>query len=248
VPKNQVDMKIAVLSDIHGNLDAFREVLQDLDHFRVDQVICLGDTIGYGPEPEETIRLIQQRAIPSVMGNHEMAVVKPQLQEWFNPLARESIQKTQALLSAETLLYISSLPSSQVIGRFRFVHGCPPSSPFIYLYQVSESRLMEIFRKSAEWIIFVGHTHNLRLISYDGHAIIKTPLRQGTVLLSDQNRYIVNAGSVGQPRDGNNAAKYVIVDTVAQSLEVRFVPYDIASVYRKIMDAGFPKSHAERLW
>lgn len=241
-------MRIAVLSDIHGNLDAFLEVLKDMDRFRVDQLICLGDMIGYGPEPEETIRLIRKRAIPSVMGNHEMAVLKPQLQEWFNPLARESIQKTQTLLSAETLLFIRGLPNSHVIGRFRFVHGCPPSSPFIYLHQVSESRLMEIFRKSAEWIIFVGHTHNLSLISYDGLAIVKNPMREGIVPLNEQNSYIVNAGSVGQPRDGNNAAKYVILDTLAHSLEVRFVPYDIAAVYRKIMDAGLPKSHAKRLW
>jgi predicted phosphodiesterase len=241
-------MKIAVLSDIHGNLDAFREVLRDMDRVRVDQVICLGDMIGYGPEPEETIRMIRERAIPCVMGNHEMAVVKPQLQEWFNPQARESIQKTQTLLSAETLLYIHGLPSSRISEGFRFVHGCPPNSPFIYLYQLSESRLMEIFRKSAEWIIFVGHTHNLKLICFDGHAIVQKPLRQGIIPLNAQNSYIVNAGSVGQPRDGNNAAKYVIVDTLAHSLEVRFVPYDIAAVYQKIIDAGLPKSHAERLW
>ena len=241
-------MKIAVLSDIHGNLDAFREVLRDMDRFRVDQVICLGDMIGYGPEPEETLRLIQERAIPCVKGNHEMAVVKPQLQEWFNPPAQESIQKTQAMLSAEALSFICGLPSSRIIDRFRFVHGCPPNSPFIYLYQLSESRLMEIFRKSTEWIIFVGHTHNLKLICFDGREIVHKPMRQGIVSLSDQSRYIVNAGSVGQPRDGSNAAKYVIWDTQARSLEVRFVAYDIAAVYRKILDAGLPKSHAERLW
>ncbi|MBI5592822.1 MAG: metallophosphoesterase family protein [Deltaproteobacteria bacterium] len=241
-------MRIAVLSDIHGNLDAFREVLRDMDRFRVDQVICLGDMIGYGPEPEETIRLICERAIPCVMGNHEMAVVKPQLQEWFNPQARESIQKTKALLSSETLLYIHGLPSSRIIEGFQFVHGCPPNSPFIYLYQLSESSLIKIFQKSAERIIFVGHTHNLKLIRFDGHSVVKNPLRQGIIPLNAQDKYIVNAGSVGQPRDGNNAAKYVIADTLAHSLEVRFVPYDIAAVYRKILDAGLPKSHAERLW
>ncbi len=241
-------MRLAVLSDIHGNLDAFREVLRDMNRFRVDQVICLGDAIGYGPQPEETIRLIRERAIASVMGNHEMAVVKPRLQEWFNPDAQDSIRITQTLLSAETLLYIRGLPSSRIIEEFRFVHGCPPNSPFIYLFQLSESRLLDIFRKSAEWIIFVGHTHNLKLVAFDGHAVVKKSLRQGIVPLSAQHRYIVNAGSVGQPRDGNNAAKYVIVDTLALSLEVRFVPYDIAAVYRKIIDAGLPKSHAERLW
>jgi predicted phosphodiesterase len=241
-------MRLAVISDIHGNLDAFREVLRDMNRFRVDQVICLGDSIGYGPEPEETVRLIRERAIASVMGNHEMAVVKPQLQEWFNPDAQDSIRKTRTMLSAETLLYVHDLPSSRIIEGFRFVHGCPPNSPFIYLFQLSESRLMEIFQKSAEWIIFVGHTHNLKLVSFDGYTVVRKALHQGIASLSGQNRYIVNAGSVGQPRDGNNAAKYVIVDTIALSLEVRFVPYDIAAVYQKIIDAGLPKSHAERLW
>lgn len=241
-------MRIAAISDIHGNLDAFREVLRDMGRFQVDQVICLGDMIGYGPEPEETIRLIRERGIPGVMGNHEMAVVKPQLQEWFNPQARESIRKTLTLLSAETLSYIHGLPSSRVVEGFRFVHGCPPNSPFIYLYQLSESRLMEILQKSLERIVFVGHTHNLKLIRFDGKAIVEKTLHQGIIPLSDQSSYIVNAGSVGQPRDGNNTAKYVIVDTLACSLEVRFVPYDIAAVYRKIIDAGLPKSHAERLW
>lgn len=241
-------MKIAVLSDIHGNLDALRQVLQDLDHFRVDQVICLGDMIGYGPEPEQTVRLIQERAIAGVIGNHEMAVIKPQLQAWFNPQARESIQITQKLISAETLLYIRGLPSSRIVEGFRFVHGCPPNSPFIYLYQQSEKRLRNILQKSAEWIIFVGHTHNLKLIGFNGQSVIQQPLHQGIIPLSAQSNYIVNAGSVGQPRDGNNAAKYVIVDTVAYSLEVRYVPYDIAAVYQKIIDAGLPKSHAERLW
>jgi predicted phosphodiesterase len=241
-------MRFAVLSDIHGNLDALREVLRDMDRFRVDQVFCLGDTIGYGPQPEETMQLIQERDIPSVMGNHEMALVKPQLQEWFNPQAQESIRITRTMLSDETLLYLQGLPSSRIIEKFRFVHGCPPNSPFIYLYQLSESRLLEIFRKSIEWIIFVGHTHNLKLISFDGQTVVRKPLRQGIISLSDQSRYIVNAGSVGQPRDGNNAAKYVIMDTLAPSLEVRFVPYDIAAVFRKIIDAGLPKSHAERLW
>jgi diadenosine tetraphosphatase ApaH/serine/threonine PP2A family protein phosphatase len=107
---------------------------------------------------------------------------------------------------------------------------------------------MEILQKSLERIIFVGHTHNLKLIRFDGKAIVEIPLHQGIIPLSDQSSYIVNAGSVGQPRDGNNTAKYVIVDTLACSLEVRFVPYDIAAVYRKIIDAGLPKSHAERLW
>jgi predicted phosphodiesterase len=241
-------MRIAVLSDIHGNMDALQNVLQDMDHQQVDQRFCLGDMIGYGPEPEETVQLVRKSAIPSVMGNHEMAVVKPRIQEWFNPEARESIQKTILMLSADTVSYLQGLPNWLVVDRFRFVHGSPPNSPFIYIYQLSENRLKEVLQRSDEWVIFIGHTHDLRIISFDGQGIVRKPLARGTVSLSLQNRYIVNAGSVGQPRDGNNAAKYVIVDTQAQTLEVRFVPYNIAVVYQKILGAGLPKSHAERLW
>lgn len=241
-------MRLAVVSDIHGNLDAFTEVLRDADRFRVDRLMCLGDMIGYGPEPEETVRLIQVRDIPSVSGNHEMAVIDPQVQLWFNPEARISIRKTLSMLSPGTLSYIHCLPAFRVLDQFHFVHGAPPDSPYIYLFQLSESRLLDIFQESTARIIFVGHTHNLKIIQFDGGTITHELLRQGVTTLSRKNRYIVNAGSVGQPRDGNNAAKYVILDTEADTLEVRFVPYDIAAVYRKIIEAGLPRSHAERLW
>jgi predicted phosphodiesterase len=240
-------MKLAVVSDIHGNLDAFQAALQDIEGQNVDQTVSLGDMVGYGPEPEETLKLVQERGISSVSGNHELAVLKPHVRKWFNQLARESIQKTAAIISENSIGYLNTLPDFRIIPPFRFVHGAPPDSPFIYLFQLSESRLLEIFEQSDEWIIFVGHTHHLRLIAYDGQQIIYKRLGQGITRLSTEYKYIVNAGSVGQPRDGNNHAKYVIMDISAKTLEVRFVSYDIASVCRKIISAGFPRYHADRL-
>ena len=240
-------MRLSVISDIHGNLDAFREILQDMASLNVDQTVCLGDMIGYGPEPEQILRLVQELNISSVRGNHEMAVIKPRLQNWFNPQARASIQKTITLLTPESLDYLQRLPNWLVIHPFRFVHGKPPASPLIYLFNVSEKQLRHIFNKMSEWITFVGHTHLLKLIAFDGLNVVHLPLCSGKIHLCPQKKYIVNAGSVGQPRDGNNAAKYVIVDSEACTLEVRFVAYDAKAVYRKIIMAGLPVTHAERL-
>lgn len=240
-------MRIAILSDIHGNLDAFKNVLKDMKGLSADRAVCLGDSIGYGPEPEGTIKLIMKSGISCVKGNHEMALTEPKLQKWFNPAALESINKSIKMLSPESISYLSQLQSSLVINQFRFVHGCPPDSYLIYLFQLSETKMKKIFQESGEWISFVGHTHDLKLITFINHNVIHKPLHQGIVHLNPEAKYIINVGSVGQPRDVNNAAKYVIFDTSASTLDVRFVPYDVSLVYKKIIAAGLPRVHAERL-
>jgi predicted phosphodiesterase len=241
-------MKVAIISDIHGNLDAFRQVLNDIDASGVDAVVCLGDNVGYGPEPEQVIRQVRERNIPCVMGNHELAVLDNEHLNWFNPTARRSLQQTMTLLSEESFNYISGMKSSLVIYESRFVHGFPPDSMNIYLFQVSKDVLEKTFREMKEKICFVGHTHELNLIGFDNKISQYISLGKGTVTLHKDRKYIVNVGSVGQPRDRNNNAKYVIWNTGEDSLEVRFVPYDIAAVVSKIMAAGLPQVHADRLW
>jgi diadenosine tetraphosphatase ApaH/serine/threonine PP2A family protein phosphatase len=141
------------------------------------------------------------------------------------------------------------MKSSLVIYQSRFVHGFPPDSTDIYLFQVPNDILNQTFKKMKERLCFVGHTHELKLIGFDGKISQRIPLKEGTVNHLDLDRkYIINVGSVGQPRDGNNNAKYVIWNTSEDTLEVRFVPYDIASVVGKIIAAGLPKVHADRLW
>lgn len=240
-------MRLAVLSDIHGNLEAFLQVLNDLESCHIDRVVCLGDMIGYGPEPEAVVRLIQERAIPALLGNHESALLDPDRLEWFNPICRESLNHTRTFLSNETMDYLGSLRPNRIEGDSLFVHGCPPDSVFTYLFELSESELEDLFKERPESRFFVGHTHDLLLITYDGSTISSEPLGKKTVHFKGTNRYLINVGSVGQPRDGNNQAKYIIWDDQAQSLEVRFVPYDIARTARKIIDLGFPAYHARRL-
>jgi predicted phosphodiesterase len=242
-------MRVAIISDIHGNLDAFGQVLNDIDASGIDTVVCLGDNVGYGPEPEQVIRQVRARKIPCVMGNHERAVSDRAHLNWFNPSARISLQKTITMLSEESINYINGMKSSLVVYQSRFVHGFPPDSTDIYLFQVPNHTLNQTFKEMKERLCFVGHTHELKLIGFDGKVSRRIPLKKEIVTHLDNDRkYIINVGSVGQPRDGNNNAKYVIWNTSEDSLEVRFVPYDIAAVVGKILAAGLPKVHADRLW
>jgi len=241
-------MRTAVISDIHGNYDAFEQVLVDIDRARIDHIHCLGDNIGYGPEPEEVVHRIRSLEIPSVIGNHELAVREPHHLESFNPRAKSSVLQTIELLSPETIQFIADLEPARVEGVCRFVHGFPPDSPLTYLFQISEKKLRGVFARLAETICFVGHTHELEMIGYDGNRVVSRSIRKGVHPITAGDQYIINVGSVGQPRDGSNPAKYVIWDSTDGTIEVRYVPYDIDKVAQKIIAAGFPKSHAMRLY
>ncbi len=242
------NMRLAIISDIHGNLEAFSQVLADVDRAEVDGIASLGDNIGYGPDPEEVVHLIRERNIPSVMGNHELAVVDTTCLDCMNPSARQSLVLTKQLLSPGTVDYIDTLTHSMTFHKSLCVHGCPPDSVITYLFQLTTSQFKELFLAMEAKICFVGHTHYPQIISFDGEEIASFPLREGELTLQKNLQYFINVGSVGQPRDGNNNAKYVIWDTSSQSIEMRFIPYDIATTARKILEVGFPESNATRLW
>lgn len=241
-------MRLAILSDIHGNYDALLQVLKDVEAQRVDQMVCLGDCVGYGPEPEQVITEVRNRDLATVMGNHELALLDRKQLSWFNPLAGESLRKTRKMLSAESLNFIHRLPSSLIVAGTRYVHGYPPDSARTYLFQKSIQALRETFDTLEERICIIGHTHDLALVRFDGKHVDRLRLDCGVEELHPDHKYIINIGSVGQPRDGNNNAKYVIWEPDANRIEVRFVPYDIARVVAKIEAAGLPEVHGRRLW
>jgi predicted phosphodiesterase len=240
-------LNIAIISDIHGNFEALRMVLADIDALGV-KCICLGDCIGYGPEPEAVITEIRRREISTIIGNHEQALFDHRHLAWFNPLAQKSLEKTVTMLSAASIDYLKQLPSNIVTDHYLGVHGYPPDSVRTYLFQKTSDALIKTFKATNQPIFFVGHTHDLELISFDGLQIKRTPLINEKVILNPQYRYIVNVGSVGQPRDGNNNAKYALYDSSCYELEIRFIPYDIATTVAKIKAVGMPETHANRLW
>lgn len=240
-------MRIALLSDIHGNLDAFEAVLRDLKARGVDWAYSLGDNIGYGAQPEEAVRLLRERGIPSVLGNHELAAKQPETLAWFNPAARRSLALTLGWLAPEDRAFLAALPPFLSVHGVRLVHGVPPDSPTTYLFEIPLDELGDRFASFPERICFVGHTHLLGLHRLEGGKVREEELGPGEHPLDPQGRYLVNVGSVGQPRDGDPRAKYAIWDAGRGVLEIRCVPYDAAAAAAKILARGLPAEHARRL-
>lgn len=241
-------MRLAIISDIHGNLEAFKEVLADIEKSRVNEIISLGDNVGYGPEPEPIVQLLHDRRIPSVMGNHELALTVSGYYKKINPSAKKSIDLTRKLITPATLQFCTSLPKAMIRQDSLCVHGSPPDSVTRYLFEPDQDAIKLLFRAFHEPICFFGHTHLLKLYSYDQDICKKEPLPEGVTALEPRKRYLVNAGSVGQPRDDNNQAKYLIWDKAAKTLEVRFIPYNIRITAEKILELGFPEYNAVRLY
>jgi predicted phosphodiesterase len=241
-------MRTAVISDIHGNLEALNQVWKDIGRARIDSLICLGDCVGYGPEPEEVVQAIRSRHIPCILGNHELGLLDPSYLEWFNPPTRVSLQITRRLLSADSLNYFEELKPLGFHRGCRYVHGFPPDSITTYLYEVPDAEIKRLLNALPERICFIGHTHDLHIIAVQANSLEYLPVSRGIVHLAADKKYLINGGSVGQPRDGTNHAKYVIWDDQAATLEIRFVTYDIARTAEKIRTLGFPAYNAERLW
>ena len=239
-------MRIAIISDIHGNATAFERVLADIETCGTNHVFCLGDNVGYGPEPETVVNMLRQHDIASVMGNHELAVSNPEFLAWFNPAARLSLEKTMDMISSENLNYLSALPGFMTAFNCRFVHGFPPDSITKYLFEIHPVEMETIMAEMVEPLCFIGHTHELTALVYQNESVDMNPLRRH-MRLDPACKYIINAGSVGQPRDGSSEAKYVIYDDREHSLEVRYVPYDVNDTIDKIYAANLPKQHALRL-
>ncbi len=239
-------MKIAVISDIHGNLEAFNAVMDDIGNREIDDIICLGDIIGYGPDPEAVVRRIRDLKIKTIMGNHELGLFDEKERRMFNATALKGVAITESLLSRESMDFLQRLPDNRIDHGCCFVHGFPPDDNNTYLFQKSNKALSKVFQTLDQDLVFVGHTHELEIDAWDGKRVERWSLAQEEVDL-DREKYIINAGSVGQPRDGDNRAKYIIWDQEKRIITVRFVAYDIKSTADKIIKLGFPKFYASRL-
>lgn len=241
-------MRLAFISDIHANLQAFQAVLADIETQQAAEIYSLGDNIGYGPQPEEVTLLLRQRNIVSTMGNHEYALLAPTYYKSLNPSAQKSISITRQLISDDTLRFIASLPPYLIIHGCRCVHGCPPDSIVRYLYAPSDERLLRLLHFFPESLCFFGHTHNLAIYALDSDGTIeKRRLKQEKLVFDEKRRAIINIGSVGQPRDGDYNAKYLLYDSEEHSAEIRYVPYDSTETKERILALGFPEFNALRL-
>ncbi len=241
-------MRIAIIADIHANLAAFEAVLEDIDSRAISEILCLGDIIGYGPDPEEVVREIRKREIVSVMGNHEYALINKEYCNRLNPDPKRSLELTLPMLSPESIAYIASLEPVQVHNGVRLVHGCPPRSPTAYLFFPSRLMLDKILLSFPEPLCFYGHTHTLNFFEEGLPPEKGLEVGLGTYRLHRQKRYIINPGSVGQPRDGiNNHAKYLIWDQDKEVVIYRDVQYDVMRTVNRLRQLNFPSFNSDRL-
>lgn len=242
-------MRFAVISDIHGNLQAFEKVLDDIDSMDIDKIYSLGDNINYGANSNEVIGLLIEKQISSVIGNHENAAVDISYQKWFSDNATKSIDITRRQLTKQSIEYIDELPDFLIENHCHFVHGIPPADFSTYIEYCNNDELVDIFRNLKAKIAFVGHTHIPLCFEYSDNKIKRKLLVRKPIKLNRDAKYIINPGSVGQPRDNDPyvRAKYVVVDFTDFTVELRHVDYDYNTAMKTIIKAGYPRSNADRL-
>jgi diadenosine tetraphosphatase ApaH/serine/threonine PP2A family protein phosphatase len=207
----------------------------------VERILVLGDTVGYGPDPNAVIDRLRAVRAKAVLGNHDQAMLDPSVLDWFNPQAAAAARWTQTVLTPGSRRYLASLPKYGRIGRHRFVHGSP-RKPYLWEYILEELQALEILlRLGARWCFF-GHTHLPRIFTEEGEQVPKSG--EWIALPSSA---LVNPGSVGQPRDGNPNAAFAVVDLGRSAVRFERVPYDVATTQAKIRDAGLPEVEGARL-
>ena len=237
-------MRYAILSDIHGNLEALRAVLADADG-RADAVLCLGDTVGYGADPLPCVELVAERAQAIVGGNHEHAVTGRMDLRWFNRHARVAAEWTADRLDDDHRAWLGALPLVSEIADATLVHASP-AQPDDWDYLVSAEDGFRVFAAFSTRWCFVGHSHLPAAWSL-GSSGPEHAAGAQTVQQERGRRYIVNVGSVGQPRDHDPRAAYAVWDAEAGHVSIRRVTYDHASARDKILAAGLPRFLADRL-
>lgn len=237
--------RFAIISDIHGNLEALNSVLSHIDKENVELIFCCGDIVGYGANPNECVDIIiKERKIPTIAGNHDHAAIDRTNIQYFNEVARRAILWTQMHLTQENKQIIEHLPLTISNDSAFFVHSSPKNpEEWNYILTMGEARLnFEYFK---EQFCFVGHSHQPFIIESDGKNL-SCPSSLKIHILPNK-RYLINVGSVGQPRDRNPRAVYSICDPQDNLLQIKRVDYDIELAQIKIIDAGIPKELADRL-
>jgi len=237
-------VRYAVLSDIHGNLEALQAVLADAAS-RTDALLCLGDLVGYGADPVACVEIVAERAQTITCGNHEHAVAGLLDLDWFNPQARAAAEWTRERLDGDHLTYLASLPLVALLGDATLVHASP-DRPDEWEYLLTAQDGFDAFGAFATRLCFVGHSHLAGAWSLGSSG---PEHRAGPVDLELERgrRYLINVGSVGQPRDRDPRAAYAIWDAERGTVAVRRVVYDIATAREKILAGGLPRFLADRL-
>lgn len=229
-------MRLAIISDIHSNLEALTKAFELIDQESVDEVVCLGDIVGYGANPNECVDLVRSRCRTILRGNHDAAAVNQQNAESFTKNAKIAAQWTGKQLSEENKRFLDGLPYTNSRDGMLFVHSSP-YQPEEWYYVLTEEDLESAFQSFSEQICFIGHSHFPGIFSEDGPA---KAVNRGS-------RFLVNVGSVGQPRDGNSKLSFGVFDSGIWNYRNIRSLYPIQAAAEKILQAGLPRALSDRL-
>ena len=237
-------MPHAIVSDVHGNLEALEAVLADLERRGVERIVCLGDFVGYGASPNECIERLRPRIEAAVAGNHDLAACGRLKLRYFNPDAAQAAAWTDVQLTGENRDYLKALPFTVPWRGMLLVHASP-SSPTSWHYVLSPLDAEVEMDAFEEPVCVIGHSHVPGAFEWNRGRMRYT--REAEIPLTAGSRYLVNAGSVGQPRDGDPRAAYLLVDEEEEMLTHVRLEYDVPGAMRRIENAGLPSFLAERL-
>lgn len=238
-------MKQAIISDIHANLEALQEVLGFLDEERIADVICLGDIVGYGANPNECIDLLKKTTNQIIAGNHDWGAVGLTDTTFFNQVAKAAIEWTANNLTEGSKKFLRQLPLTITRDDLLFVHGTP-SVPKEWDYLFRSADALREFQKFTQKICFIGHSHTPLMFAQNQRGLI-FQVNCSEQQIEDGRRYIINVGSVGQPRDLDPSAAFGIYDMERKFFTLHRISYDIRTAQEKILKAGLPTLLAERL-
>jgi predicted phosphodiesterase len=239
-------MRYGFFSDVHSNLEALRAVIEDIEKEKLEKIFFLGDAVGYGPDPNECVELIQKIATKPLMGNHDYAALDMMETSWFNQYAKEAIEWTKKKLNEKNFQILSDYAMDNRFQIFHMVHSTPkdPTS-WDYIFDLDEAE--ENFRFFQTQICLVGHSHRPFIIKkFDAKQCF---LHEDTAVKIEEGfKYLINIGAVGQPRDGDNRASYLIYEDEDKIAQLKRVSYDIKKTQKKMRKAKLPQFLIERLY
>lgn len=237
-------MRLAIIADIHSNLEALQAVVSSCKSKDIQEFLCVGDIVGYGTNPNECIEIIKDLKAESICGNHEWAVLEKCDIKYFNKTAQHAVIWTRRNISSEGLEYLDNLDLIFKNEDLILVHGSL-NTPDEFYYLTDKLDAFDTFSLMDRNVCFIGHTHKPQIFDYKENSINVSSVQN--LNIDKEHKYIINVGSVGQPRDGIPDASYCIYDTDLNEIEIIRESYDVKKAQKKILDAGLPAILAYRL-
>jgi len=240
------DSAKAVFSDVHSNLEALQAVLKDMEAMGVRSHVCLGDIVGYAADPTACLELVRSLQCPVIQGNHDAAAVAEEDLQEMNASAQAGTDFARQQLSGEQRAWLAALPLVRTEEGAEFVHASL-DAPEEWWYVIGPDDAQAHFQAQTRPLCFCGHTHSPMVWNWQASGRLSVHLGEGRIQLPAEGKTLINVGAVGQPRDRNPKACYVIFAPEARTVEFRRVAYDITKAKRKIIQAGLPGFTAQRL-